>query len=112
MFPGGYDVMLRDNGGQKICFPETDRCVFYLLLQEWIHRFGYRIHAFCLIGNHVHLLVHVGGSPLSRIMRNLVFRYTRWVDREQGRVGHLFQGRYKVVLVDADRYLLELVLQA
>jgi len=101
--------MLRGNGGQEIFFYESDRYAFYLLLQEGIHRFGHRVHAFCLMGNHVHLLVQVGENALSRIMQNLAFRYTRWVNREQGRVGHLFQGRYMAVLVDADRYLLELV---
>jgi hypothetical protein len=59
--------------------------------------------------NHVHLLIQVSDVPLSRIMQNLSFRYTRWSNWRQGKSGHLFQGRYKAVLVDADEYLLELV---
>jgi hypothetical protein len=58
--------------------------------------------------NHVHLAIQVGDVPLSRIMQNLAFRYTRWVNWRQNRSGHLFQGRFKAVLVDADAYLLEL----
>jgi len=74
-----------------------------------VARFGYRIHAFCLMTNHVHLAIQVDHIPLSKIMQNLSFRYTRWFNRRQQRIGHLFQGRYKAVLVERDAYLLELV---
>ncbi|PJB95776.1 MAG: transposase [Nitrospirae bacterium CG_4_9_14_0_8_um_filter_70_14] len=108
--PGGvYHVMLRGNAGQDIFFSEGDRAVFYLLVQEGIERFGHRVHGFCLMTHHVHLLLQVADVPLSRSLQNLAFRYTRWINRERGQVGHLFQGRYKAVLVDADAYLLELV---
>lgn len=87
----------------------ADHYRFYLLLQEGTHRFGYRVHAFCLMTNHIHLAVQIGDIPLSRGMQNLSFRYTRWINRRENRTGHLFQGRYKAVLVDGDSYLLELV---
>jgi hypothetical protein len=58
--------------------------------------------------NHVHLLIEVGTVPLSRIMQNLSFRYTRYVNAVEKRIGHLFQGRYKGLLIDQDSYLLEL----
>jgi hypothetical protein len=61
------------------------------------------------MGNHVHLAVQVAEVPLSRIIQNLAFRHTRWVNRRQRRVGHLFPGRFKAILVDADAYLLELL---
>jgi len=51
----------------------------------------------------------VAEAPLSEIMQNLSFRYTRWINKKSSRTGHLFQGRYKAVLVDADSYLLELI---
>jgi REP element-mobilizing transposase RayT len=108
--PGGvYHVLLRGNAGQDIFFDDEDRYHFYLLLQEGTSRFGHRIHGFCLMNNHVHLAVQVGEEPLSKIMQNLSFRYTRWVNRKQKRIGHLFQGRYKAILVEHDSYLLELV---
>ena len=103
-----YHVIVRGNGGQAIFFAEKDRTRFYFLVQEGIERFGHRIHAFCLMSNHVHLAIQVGEVSLSRILQNLSFRYTRWVNWRQGRSGHLFQGRYKAVLVDADAYLQEL----
>lgn len=108
-YPGAfYHVILRGNFRQEIFFSNEDRFRLYLLLQEGVERYQYGIHAFCLMPNHVHLAIQVGHVPLSRIMQNLCFRYTRWVNQQQERVGHLFQGRYKAVLLDADSYLLEL----
>jgi putative transposase len=108
--PGAlYHVILRGNARQDIFFDEKDRYRFYLLIQEGTERYRHCIHAFCLMTNHIHLLVQVADVPLSRIMQNLSFRYTRWANWRQGKSGHLFQGRYKAILVDADEYLLELV---
>jgi len=108
--PGGlYHVIFRGNGGQDVFLTDADYCRFYLLLQEGTIRFGYRVHAFCLMTNHIHLALQVGEIPLSRSMQNLSFRYTRWLNWREKRAGHLFQGRYKAVLVDRESYLLELV---
>jgi len=108
--PGGlYHVILRGNAQQDIFFDDDDRQVFYDLLGEGCRRFGYRVHAFCLMSNHVHLAIQTSEKPLSLGLHNLSFRYTRHVNKTQDRGGHLFQGRYKALLVDADSYLLELV---
>ncbi|HKL48920.1 MAG TPA: transposase [Desulfuromonadales bacterium] len=108
-FPGAvYHVILRGNAGQNVFLGDIDRFRLFLLLQEGTERFGYRVHAFCLMDNHIHLVLQVGEQPLSKGMHNLSFRYTRWMNYRQNRSGHLFQGRYKPVLVDADNYLLEL----
>ncbi|MEA1933759.1 MAG: transposase [Thermodesulfobacteriota bacterium] len=109
-FPGAvYHVILRGNDGQNIFYSQADRVRLYLLLQEGIERFGHRIHAFCLMTNHVHAVIQVGEVPLSKIIQNISFRYTRYINRRKKRIGHLFQGRYKALLIDADSYLLELV---
>lgn len=108
--PGAtYHVILRGNAREDIFFEDDDRYRFYLLLQEGVERFGHRIHAFCLMTNHIHLAVQVGDVPLSKIMQNVSFRYTRWINWRKNRTGHLFQGRHKAFLVDADEYLLQLV---
>ena len=108
-YPGAlYHVILRGNARQDVFSDEKDRYRFYLLMQEGIERYGHRVLAFCLMTNHIHLALQVGEVSLSRIMQNLAFRYTRWVNWRLKRSGHLFQGRYKAVLVDADSYLLEL----
>lgn len=108
--PGAlYHVMLRGNARQDVFFDEEDRRRLYELLEEGVRRFGYRVHAFCLMTNHIHLALQQGEKPLSGAMQNLSFRYTRHVNGSRARVGHLFQGRYKALLVDADSYGLELV---
>ena len=109
-YPGAiYHVMMRGNGGQDIFIDKSDRIRFYELLEEGVARFHVRIPAFCLMGNHVHLVVQVAEMPLSRLIQNVGFRYTRYRNAKERRTGHLFQGRYKAILVDADTYLLELV---
>jgi putative transposase len=108
--PGGvYHVILRGNARQNIFFDDEDRSAFYRLLDEGARRFELRVHAFCLMSNHVHLAVQVGAIGLPQPLQNLAFRYAQHVNRGRGRVGHLFQGRYKALLVDSDSYLLELV---
>jgi REP element-mobilizing transposase RayT len=106
---GFYHVMLRGNGGMDVFGSDDDRCRFLLLLQEGSIRFGFRLHAFCLMGNHIHLTIQVSDVPLSKIMQNLSFRYTRWFNAKNQRFGHLFQGRYKAILIDDSAYLLTLI---
>jgi len=109
-YPGAvHHVILRGNAGQPIFVDDEDRARLYLLLREGVERFGHRIHAFCLMNNHIHLALQVGDITLSRIMQNLSFRYTRSMNWRHNRTGHLFQGRYRAVLIDADSYLLELI---
>ena len=109
-FPGAvYHVLLRGNAGETVFYDDQDRVRFCLLLQEGIERFGHRIHAFCLMGNHIHLLIQIADVSLSRIMQNLGVRFTLWMNRHHKRSGHIFQGRFKAILIDCDSYLLELV---
>ena len=108
--PGGYyQVMLRGNGRDNIFMIDQDREAFSSLIAEGIERYQHRIHAFCWMSNHVHLLIEVEERPLSDIIQNVSFRYTRYLNRRIKRMGHLFQGRYKALLVNEDQYLLELV---
>jgi REP element-mobilizing transposase RayT len=108
--PGGlYHVIQRGNARQDIFLAPEDRLRFYELLAEGVARFGYRVHAFCLMTNHVHLALQAGEEPLSVGMQNLGFRYTQHLNRRLDRVGHVLQGRFKAYLVDQDRYGLALV---
>jgi REP element-mobilizing transposase RayT len=104
-----YHVMLRGNAGDPVFFADRDRYRFYLILQSAAETYGCRFHAFCLMTNHIHLVMEVGEMPLSRIMQNISLRFTKWINTSQRRTGHVFQGRYKALLIDADPYLLELV---
>ncbi len=104
-----YHVMLRGNDGQPIFFSDDDRCRMCLLIQEGVERFGHSIHSFCFMNNHIHLAVQVGETTISRIIQNLAFRYTRYINKIHKRIGHLFQGRFKSIVVEGNRYLKELV---
>ena len=109
-FPGAvYHVALHGNGRQPIFLDTTDRTRFLLLIQEGIEKFGHKIHAYCLLPSSLQLVVEVADVPLSRIMQQLGFRYTRWFNDWHQVAGHLFQGRYKAILVDPEKYLLPLV---
>lgn len=109
-YPGAvYHVILRGNAGDPIFFDAGDRYRLYLILQYAVEKFGCRIHGFSLMTNHIHLVMQTAEMPLSRIMQNISLRYTKWINYSQNRTGHVFQGRYKAILIDADAYLLELV---
>ena len=90
-----YHVILRGNAGDPVFFDERDRYRLYLILQYAVEKLGCRIHGFCLMTNHIHLVMQVGDIPLSRIMQNISLRYTNWINFTRSRAGHVFQGRYK-----------------
>lgn len=103
-----YHVIVRGNGGQDI-FRRDDDYQFYLaLLEEYKKRFHFRIYAYALMTNHAHLLLEVAEVPLARIMQIVQFRYARKFNFRYGREGHLFQGRYRAILCDKERYFLVL----
>ena len=78
------------------------------MLNDVCERYNWVIHAYCLMTNHYHLLIETPDANLSKGMRQLNGVYTQRFNRNYERVGHLFQGRYKSILVDKDSYLLEL----
>jgi len=109
-YPGAvYHVILRGKGGQDIFFQDSDEHFFCLLLEEGMKRFGFRLYAFCLMPNHVHVAVQVGDISCSRIMRDICFRYTQYINTMHKKTGPLFQPRHKAILIDDKNYLLELV---
>lgn len=79
------------------------------LLARYKARYGFRLYAYALMGNHVHLLIEMGPAPLSKILQGLTQSYTLYFNRKYGTSGHLFQGRYKAILCERDEYLLTLV---
>lgn len=104
-----YHVMLRGNDKQQIFYSDEDRYRMCHLIQDGVERFGHSVQAFCFMLNHIHLAIQVAEIPLSHIMQNLAFRYTQYINKKYDRVGHLFQGRFKSVVVDQEGYLLELI---
>jgi putative transposase len=104
-----YHVMSRGNDKQVIFRDEVDYSRYVELLQRALQRFNVRCHAYCALGNHVHLVLTPGEIPLSRMMQQLNSTYCQWFNRRHKRVGHVLQGRYKAVLVDSDGAALRVI---
>lgn len=107
-FPGAlYHVTSRGNERKPIYLEESDFNDFLTVIEETCERYNWLIHAYCLMTNHYHLLIETPDGNLSRGMRHVNGVYTQRFNRKHRRVGHVFQGRFKGILVDKDNYLLE-----
>ncbi len=107
-FPGAiYHVTSREDRREPIFEDDTDRDAFLAVLGRTLPRFDGCALAYCLMGNHYHLVPHTRPANLSSIMRDVNGIYTQAYKHRHGSVGHLFQGRFKAILVDRDAYLLE-----
>lgn len=107
-FPGAvYHVTSRGNARKAIARNDDDRRRFLSILDQVVTRYHWRCHAYCLMPNHYHLLIETRDENLSRGMRQLNGLYTQDFNRRHHRVGHLFQGRFKAILVQKDSHLLE-----
>lgn len=108
-YPGAwYHVMNRGAGQREVFKTERQREYFLGLLNDTTNRFQAEWHAYCLMGNHYHLLIRTPQGNLQRIMRHVDGLYTQFFNRTEDRDGPLFRGRYRAVLVDADTHWLEL----
>lgn len=107
-FPGAvYHVTARGDRREAIFEEDEDREVFLEITGLALRRFDACALAYCLLGNHYHLVLHTRQGGLSALMRQINGVYTQAYNRRHGKVGHLFQGRFKAILVDRDAYLLE-----
>jgi putative transposase len=103
-----YHLTGRGNARQRIFSDEKDCAKFVELLVESLPRYDVALHAFVLMGNHYHLIAETRRANLGRWMHWLTTAYTVYFNRRQQRAGHLFQGRYKSIVVEAEGYLLSL----
>ena len=103
-----YHVMNRGRGRQSIFHSEAYYQTFLETIKEASSRFGMEVHAYCLMGNHYHLLIKTPLGNLSRCMRHVNGVYTQRYNRLKNTDGPLFRGRFKAVLVESDAYLLQL----
>ncbi len=103
-----YHVTSRGNRQEAIYETDTDRASFLTVMSDVCERYNWVYHAYCLMDNHYHLLVETPEANLAKGMRQLNGEYTQTFNRTHRRVGHVFQGRYKAILIDKDSYLLEL----
>ena len=108
-WPGGlYHVTARGDRREPIVEDDVDRAAWVHLLAETAGRFNWRVHAYCLMTNHYHVLVQTPDANLSQGMRQLNGVWSQQFNRRHGRVGHVFQGRFKAIMVQRESYLLEL----
>jgi len=108
-FPGAiYHVTSRGDRQETIYESDADRQQWLDILCKVCERYNWRVHAYCLMDNHYHILLETADGNLSKGMRQLNGVYTQYFNRQHNRVGHVYQGRYKAILVEKDSYLLEL----
>jgi putative transposase len=100
-----HHIMFRGVNGDNIFFDDRDRVRFCLLLQEASESHGFVIHGFCLMTNHVHLLLEPLRNSLEKGIHAFSFRYAQFFNRRHKRRGYLFQGRYKSILVEDGDYI-------
>src|SRR5882724_1159736 len=103
-----YHVTSRGNDRKAIFKDDRDRELFLNTLAQVTERFHWICHAYCLMNNHYHLVIETPDGNLSKGMRQLNGVYTQSFNRRHRRVGHLFQGRFKAILVERESHLLEL----
>jgi putative transposase len=104
-----YPVIVRGNQRQKTFTSESDYRAYIERLGRYRKKYGYAIHAYCLMSNHVHLLVESSEQPLAKFMQGLQQSYSQYFNRKHHKSGHLFEGRYKAIICQKDEYLLELI---
>lgn len=104
-----YHVIVRGEGRQLLFEDEADRRYFMRLLSEAVRNEAAEVLAWCLMSNHVHLLVHASFDRMPRLMQRLTSGYATYFNKRHDHVGHVFAGRYKSLPIDTDEYLMTLV---
>jgi putative transposase len=108
-FPGAvYHVTSRGDRREPIFVDDSDRAALLDVAGHSLERFDAQMLAYCLMGNHYHFVIHTRRPNLSQLMRQINGVYTQAFNRRHAKVGHLFQGRFKAILVDRENYLFDL----
>jgi len=103
-----YHVTARGNERRRIYYGKADYEKFKTYLEQAEEKYGYLLHCYVLMTNHYHLVIETPMGNLSSVMHYINGSYTNYINIKKRRSGHLFQGRYKAILIDQDSYLLEL----
>ena len=104
-----YHIIMRGINRQQIFEDEQDNEKFLEILEECRAISGYKIFAYCLMGNHFHLLVKFEEEPIEQAMKRICGRFVYWYNTKYGRVGHLFQDRFKSEPINDDKYFLSCI---
>ncbi len=104
-----YHVICRGNNRDYIFEKEHEKAKYLELLRTYKKRYRFKLYAYCIMGNHAHMLIEVGEIPLSKIMQGVQQVYTYYYNKKNNRSGHVFQQRHKAILCNRDHYLLSLI---
>jgi putative transposase len=104
---GFYHVTLRGNHRQAIFTRDCERTLLNTIVARAIEKYDARLHAYCWMTNHLHLIVQVRASPLGKVIQQIASQYARAFQLNLKTTGHLFENRYHATLIDTDAYLLE-----
>ena len=104
-----YHAILRGNNKQQIFFDDEDYQKFLFFLQQQKTKWNCKIYAWCLMSNHVHLVLKEDSGSVSRFFQGLGSNYVYWYNRKYDRCGHLFEGRYKSEPIEDDVYFLRVI---
>ncbi|RCX07389.1 REP element-mobilizing transposase RayT [Anaerobacterium chartisolvens] len=102
-----YHVIHRGNERKNIFLCDSDKLRFLETLERMKSKYGFLVHAYCIMDNHVHLLINDNGNDISQIIKSINISYAYYFNHTYKRCGHLFQDRFKSERVDDDNYLLE-----
>lgn len=103
-----YHITARGNERKRIFFGKSDYDRFKEYLLEAQEKFGYRLHCYVLMGNHYHLVIETPNGNMNKVLHYVNGSYATYTNKKRNRSGHLWQGRYKGILIDREAYLLEL----
>ncbi len=101
--------MSRGNHRERIFTERRDGLTFLSMLAEVVKRHNWRCHAYCLMPNHYHLLVETPNADIAAGMHRLNNRFAKWINARHAQTGHLFERRYRSIVIESDEQLLELV---
>lgn len=104
-----YHVMARGVNRQQIFEDQQDNEKFLYILKDYQKECNFTVYAYCLMGNHFHILARFGGEPIGQTMKKINTKYACWFNAKYGRVGHLFQDRFKSEPVEDEQYFLSCV---
>ena len=103
---GIYHIMMRGNNKQQVFFDTEDYFKFLSVLGICKGICGFKIYAYCLMDNHIHLLIQEGDEPIAKVFKRVGVRFVGWYNAKYKRCGNLFQGRFKSIPVNDDEYFI------
>ncbi len=103
-----YHIFNRGNQKQNIFLEDSDYEKFLQILKHYKKKYHFRLNAYCLMPNHFHLIIEIRKTnELAKIMQGLTQTYTVWFNNKYNKTGHLWQGRFKSMLIQKDKYLID-----